>query len=196
MSRIVLVNGAPPSPPTSGKVAIYCDTDLMIKQKDQNGVVRVLGAQTAKMPAPIPTSGTGETMIFNFQVPANSVAVGDMFWISCHGISSSTGTLIFKVKAGAGGTISDTAIWTALTSAAQVANQRAGFDGLFVVRSVGAGGTVQCECLGYAQAALLPTVVGAVTTPTVNTTGIWYIDIVCTCSVGTWTCQEAIISKQ
>jgi hypothetical protein len=89
------------------------------------------------------------------------------------------------------GSTDDTTAWVSLTSAAQVANQRGGFDGLLVVRSLT---TVQCECLGFAQAALLPTVVAAVGTTTIATTADWYITISCTCSVGTFTAQEAVVA--
>lgn len=155
-------------------------------QASAGGVDVCLGATAA-------TSGTGETLIHKALIPANSCKVGDTFRISVHGISSSTGTLIFRVKAGANGTTADTQAWISLTSAGQAANQRAGFDGLLVVRSIGGSGTVQCECLGYAQAALLPTVVAGVGTVTINTTANWYIDIVCTYSSGTWTAQSAAI---
>jgi hypothetical protein len=45
------------------------------------------------------------------------------------------------------------------------------------------------------MAALLPTLVAAATTPTVNTTATRNIDITCTTTVGTWTCQQATIVK-
>lgn len=151
---------------------------------------------SAKLSTTAATSGSTETLIFKSAIAANSVAVGDTFEITVFGISSSTGTLIFRVRVGANGTTSDTQAWVSITSAAQVANQRSGFNGLLVVRSIGSSGTIQCECVGYAQAANLPTVVAAVTTPTVNTTATWNIDITCTCSSGTWTAQSALISKR
>jgi hypothetical protein len=42
---------------------------------------------------------------------------------------------------------------------------------------------------------VLPTLVAVAATPTMNTTVGNYIDICCTCSTGTWTCQEAIVMK-
>lgn len=148
----------------------------------------------ATLPAPAPTSGTSETLILKAAVPANSVQVGSTFAVECQGISSSTGTVTFKVRAGANGTTSDNTAWTSITSAAQVANQRAGFRALLVVRSIGAGGSIECEGIGYAQAALLPAVVAAVVTAAVATSAIWYIDITCTCSSGTWTAQQAVVN--
>lgn len=145
------------------------------------------------MPAQVATSGATETLILAAKVQSNSVKVGDTFAIECQGISSSTGTLIFKVRVGANGTTSDNTAWTSITSAAQVANQRAGFRALLTVRSIGSGGTIECEGLGYAQAALLPTIVAAVATAAVATTATWNIDITCTCSTGTWTAQQAVV---
>jgi len=151
-------------------------------------------SMSTRLGAPVATVGVAETLIMNYRVPLNSVQVGSTFCIACHGISSSTGTLIFRVRVGALGTVAgDAQCWISITSAAQVANQRAGFTGLLTVRALGAPGNIQCECLGYAQAALLPTVVGAVAVTNATTTALWYIDISCTCSVGTWTCQEATI---
>ena len=152
---------------------------------------QVAGSTAYTMPATVATSGTGDTLIFSAKIPANSIKIGDTFSIETHGISSSTGTLIFRVHAGANGSVADTTAWVALTSAAQAANQRAGFRGLLTVRSLT---TVQCEALGYAQAALLPTVISAVATTTITSTAAWFITISCTCSVGTWTAQEASIT--
>ena len=148
----------------------------------------------ATLPAPVATSGATETLILKAAIQANSVKVGDTFEVMCQGISSSTGTLSFKVRAGANGTIADNLAWTSITSAAQVANQRSGFWAMLVVRSIGAGGTIECEGLGNAHAALLPSVVAPVATAAVATTAPWYIDIACTCSVGTWTAQQAVVS--
>jgi len=139
------------------------------------------------------TVGTGNTALLSVAVPANFAITGQAFRVSLIGTSSSTGTLIFHAHAGANGTTADTQIWQSITSAAQVANQRAGFDGLLTVRASGSSGTVQCEAFGFAQAALLPTLVAAVTTPTVNTTNGWFITLSATCSTGTFTAQQAVI---
>lgn len=151
---------------------------------------------SSTLSAPASTSGTRETVILTASIPAGSVSVGDTFEMYAFGISSSTGTVTFRVRAGANGTTSDSQVWIGTTSAAQVANRRSGLSGLLVVRSIGASGTVQCECLSFAHTALLPTVASAVTTPTVNTTNNWVISITCTCSSGTWTAQSAYISKK
>lgn len=159
----------------------------------------LLKGPIASLAAPQATVSTTNTAILVARIPANSVQVNDYIRLECHGISSLTGTVIFNVRVGAtgtaaGGVPADGAAWTAITSAAQLANQRAGFSAMLVVRSIGASGTVQCEGVGYAQAAVLPTFVAAVTTPTAVTTAVWFITIACTCSTGTWTAQEATIT--
>jgi hypothetical protein len=139
------------------------------------------------------TSGTGNTALLVARVPANAVAAGQVFRYKLLGVSSSTGTLIFRVHAGVNGSVADAQVWQSITSAAQVANQRAGFEGLLTVRAAGAAGSAQAEALGFAQAALLPTLVAAVTTPTVNTAGAWFITLAVTCSIGSFTAQQAVV---
>ncbi len=56
--------------------------------------------------------------------------------------------------------------------------------------------TVQCVGLGYAQAALLPTVVAALATTAAVTTAAWFITISCTASIGAYTAEEAVIAAQ
>lgn len=139
------------------------------------------------------TGAAADTALLVARVPPNAAVVGQVLRFKLFGISSSTGTLIFRVHAGAAGSIADTTVWQSITSAAQVANQRAGFEGLITVRAAGGAGTVQCEALGYAQALLLPTLVAAVTTPAVNTAGAWFITLSATCSTGTFTAQQAVV---
>lgn len=154
---------------------------------------QMTGSGPITIPAQVATSGTGETLILAAKLSANSVKIGDTFEIETHGISSSTGTLIFKIRVGAVGTVAGDGqiAWTSITSAAQVANQRAGFKALLTIRSLT---TVQSEGVGYAQAAVLPSVVAAVATATIASNAIWFIDITCTCSIGTWTAQEATVT--
>lgn len=163
-----------------------------LKNIDANLGHRIKGAIGTRGTTSV-TSGTGDTALLTVTVPINSVAVGSTFRVKLIGLSSSTGTLIFRVHAGAAATVSDATVWQSITSAAQVQNQRAGFDGLLTVRSVGGSGTVACEALGYAQAANLPTLVATATTPTVVTTANWFITLSATCSSGTFTALVAEI---
>jgi hypothetical protein len=139
------------------------------------------------------TSGTGDTAILASRIPANSVKAGDTFEVECHGISSSTGTVIWRIHIGPSGVVGDATAWVSITSAAQVANQRTGFKGLVKVISIGAPGSALAEAVGYAQAAVLPTVVAAQANVTPTTTADWFITISCTCSSGTVTAYAAIV---
>lgn len=139
------------------------------------------------------SSGISSTALLSVRVPARAASVGQVFRMHVQGNSSSTGTLTFRVYAGASGNTSDAQVWVSTTSAAQVANQRGGFDGTLTVRNAGTGGSVQCECLGFAGTALLPTAIAAVTTPTINTTSAWFITLAVTTTVGTFTAQQAVV---
>jgi hypothetical protein len=137
--------------------------------------------------APVATSGTGETILFSAKIPGGIAAILDALRLFLAGVSSSTGTLAFKVRVGPAGTLSDPVAWTLTTSAAQVANAHAGFDGCLNIRSNG----VIIDGSGFAGAVVLPTVIGApvVVTPTI--TAAWFVTITCACSVGTFTAQVA-----
>jgi hypothetical protein len=144
------------------------------------------------LPTTAATSGTGETKLFNVQIPAGYAVVGSTFRVTVTGNSSSTGTLIFRIRVGALGTVSDNQAWICTTSAAQVANARAGFDALVTVRSTIAA---IADGVAYAAALQLPTVVGAPATAAIDVASAWYIDVDCTCSVGTFTAQVGTIEE-
>jgi hypothetical protein len=142
------------------------------------------------------TNGTGETLLKNLQVAAGSAAVGDTYHIRMEGVSSSTGTLTFRVRVGALGTVAgDTQAWISTTSVAQVANARAGIDLLLTVRAIGASGSVDVDGAAHAGAVVLPTLIGAAATAAIVSTAAWFIDVSATCSVGTFTAQVLAISK-
>ena len=146
----------------------------------------------ANLDAPVVTSGTTEKVLLQLQIPANSAVVGSTYRAWIIGNSSSTGTLIFKVRCGNLGTISDTIDWTAVTSVAQVANARAGFDVLITIRSAT---TIKAEGVGYAGAVQLPTTIAAPTTPAIAISGVWYINLTVICSSGTFTAQVGNIEE-
>jgi hypothetical protein len=142
--------------------------------------------------APVVTSGTTEKVLLQLQIPAARAVVGSTFRAWVMGNSSSTGTLIFKVRCGAGGVITDAIGWTAVTSAAQAANARAGFDVLITVRSAT---TLYTDGVGYAGAVQLPTYVAAPATSVIAISGIWYINLTVICSSGTFTAQVGSIEE-
>jgi hypothetical protein len=142
------------------------------------------------------TSGTGETLLKNVQVAAGSAAVGDTYRIRMTGVSSSTGTLIFRVRVGALGTVAgDAQAWISTTSVAQAANTHAGIDLTLTVRAIGASGSAIADGNAHAGAVMLPTLIGAAATAAIVTTAAWFIDVSCTCSVGTFTAQVLAINK-
>lgn len=146
----------------------------------------------ANLAAPVVTSGTTEKVLFQMVIPPAWAVVGSTFRAWIIGNSSSTGTLIFKVRCGAGGTITDTIDWTAVTSAAQVANARAGFEVLITVRSAT---TIAVHGVGYAGAIQLPTVIAVPATPAITISGTWWINLTVICSSGTFTAQVATIEE-
>jgi hypothetical protein len=145
--------------------------------------------------APVNAATLGAlTALLTVRVPAKAANAGQVFRFRAHGLSNSTGMVAFRVLVGATGTTSDAVAWTSITSAAQAANQRAGFDGMLTVRTSGATGTVQAEAQGFAHTALLPTTVAAVTTPTVNTTTPWFITLAVTVTtLGSYTAHQAVV---
>lgn len=149
----------------------------------------------AVLNAPVASVAATEKLLLAAKVEPFITDVGCTYRIKVIGISSSTGTLIFRVRVGTNGSIADTEAWISLTSAAQAANQRAGFEAMLTVRSIGPTGTIQCEGQGFAEAAILPTVVGAVATQTIDTEAEWFIDITVISSVGTFTAQHAVVER-
>jgi hypothetical protein len=108
--------------------------------------------------------------------------------------------MTFKVRVGTANTLAASAqAWISIASIAQAANERQGFTAYLTVRSIGAGGTIQCEGVAYAHtaaAATIPlnTVVAAVTTPTVVTTADWFIVPTAICgTAGTWVAQQCMV---
>lgn len=152
-----------------------------------------VGVLSGNLASTAATVGTSNTALLTVDIPANVTEVGQSFRLSLFGTSSASGTVTFRVHAGSNGSTSDTQVWQSITSVNQANNQRAGFDGLLTVRAIGTGGTVQCEGLGFAHTAVLPTVVNAATAPTVNTTNIWSITLAVACSNGIFTAQQAVV---
>jgi hypothetical protein len=142
------------------------------------------------------TVSTTETLLKNLQVAAGSAAMGDTYLIRMAGVSSSTGTLTFRVRVGALGTVAgDAQAWISTTSVAQVANAHAGLDLVLTVRAIGASGSVMVDGNAHAGAVMLPTLIGAAATAAIVSTAAWFIDVSAACSVGTFTAQILAIDK-
>lgn len=151
------------------------------------------GGEGATISAAVTSVNTTEFLLLAYRIPANSVKIGDTFRIKMFGLSNGAGTLIFKIKAGANGTIADNQACINVATAAQVANQRASIDGMLVVRSIGAGGTVVAEFVGMANAINISPTVAASATAAVVTTAAWFIDLTVTVSASTFTALTAYI---
>jgi hypothetical protein len=146
----------------------------------------------ANLAAPVVTSGTTEKILLQLAIPANRAVSGSGFLMWIIGNSSSTGTLIFKVRAGAGGVITDAIAWTAITSAAQAANKRAGFDALATVQNATA---LYTDGIAYAGTLQLETVIAAAANSVIAISGIWYISLTVICSSGTFTGRVGSIEE-
>jgi len=139
------------------------------------------------------TSSTTDTQLFNARVPANAVSVGKTYRVTVWGQSSSTGTLTFKIHAGAAGTISDATVFTDTTSAAQAANAWAMFEAVVQIVTIGSSGTVGAAGDTVATSALLGETTAAETLATVNTNAAWFIGVSCACSLGTYTVKYGVV---
>lgn len=142
--------------------------------------------------APVVSSGTTEKVLLSLLIPAARAGTGSTFRCMMTGNSSSTGTLIFKIRSGASGTITDAIDWTAVTSVAQVANARAGFDCLVTIRSAT---TIAADGVGYAGAVQLPTVIAVPATPAIVISNPWYINLTVICSSGVFTAQVGSVEE-
>lgn len=139
------------------------------------------------------TSGTAETFLFTVKIPANAVLVGQTFRITALGQSSSTGTLIFRARAGAAGTTADTETFLSITSAAQVANSYATLDLVAQVVALGATSTLVVNGVAIATALVLNETTAAEVITSTPTTAAWFITVTATCSVGTLTVRQAAV---
>lgn len=142
------------------------------------------------------TSGTGEILLMNARIPADAVLAGQTLRFSVYGQTDAAGTLIFRVRAGAVGTVAGdtTVIDLQDTTVAQAANSWQKYEGLIRVVSTGGSGTVGAT--GWVTAGTFVTGKGAVAEAlaTVNMTNPWFIDISCACgTAGVFTVRYGVI---
>lgn len=142
------------------------------------------------------TSGTAETLLFNARVPPRSVLAGQVLRFTVWGQTSDVGTLIFRVRAGAAGTVAGdtTVISLQATTAVQAANAWQCFSGLVRVVTTGGSGTVGAEGEVLASGLVTSQAAAAETLATVNTDNAWFIDLTCACAVaGTFTVRNGVV---
>lgn len=137
------------------------------------------------------TSGTGETFLATFRVPANSVAVGDVLNLTAVLQSSSTGTLAARIRAGTAGTVAgDTLVNVVGTSAAGTANSFVVLDAYVYIIALGPTGTVYAVISGQSTAAAFNSAAAAEAPGNVPTTGNWFITFSAAASAGTYTVRS------
>ena len=135
----------------------------------------------------------------------NSVSVGQTFRFFCYGqTSGTTGTLIFRVRAGAAGTVAgDTAVIVLMnTTVAQTpANDWQKFEGYVTVTALGPTATVAGAGWVVAKITTVGMAAAAETIGNVPTTAPWFIDVTCAMAVaGTFTVRhggiEALVNAR
>ena len=143
------------------------------------------------------TSGTGETFLMTFRIPANSVSVGQVFRLTVFSMTSGAGAVTWAVKLGTAGTVAGDTTNCAVVQAIQAANVRQTLLAYVTVVALGASNTLVAN--GHAMGGTTSTGVwigetlAAEVIASVATTGAWFITLTCTCSVGTCTVQQAIL---
>lgn len=146
----------------------------------QTGAVTVNAAR-ARIGPPVLANATTttETVVARWTIPANFLVAGDSIRVLVMHQSAGTGTLIYRARIGAAGTIADGLIATLTTSAAQVANAqgRADFTVYFpnLTTATGSGFAIQ-------QAAALGTVTGAGANVTISNAAAVQLSITVQCS--------------
>jgi hypothetical protein len=171
----------------SGTVAT---TDLRVVG---DNVGHIITGSIGNINAAVSIGGLTEGVLLAARVPAKAVNVGQVFRFRMLG-NATGGTVAFRVRIGTAGGTGDAQAWVSVTSASLSANNRAGFEGLLTIRSVGTGGTAQCEALGFGNTALLPTTTAAVATAAINTTVAWFITMTVTTSLaGGFVAQQAVV---
>lgn len=139
------------------------------------------------------TTGTGETFIATYRVPANSVTPGQMFQLTALVQISTTGTLAARIRCGATGAIAtDTAVNIAATSpASTTTNQWHTINAYVYVTALGATGTVYAVPTGQTAAVSYnPPNAVAEAPGNVNTTAPWFITFSLTASAGVATVRQ------
>lgn len=155
------------------------------------------GAMSSQGATPLSVPVTTETLVLSARIPANAVAVGQVFRIQVIGVMSGSNAVTYRCRAGAAGTTGDTLAWTAVASAVGTANGRHGCTIYVTIRSIGAGGTLQAEGMQYSESAAAvawqSTVVAVAATAVIATNAAWFLDVTLSQTVGTSLIQQAVI---
>lgn len=124
-----------------------------------------------------------ETVVASWTVPANYLTLGKLIKLAAALQSGGTGTMIFRIRCGTTGTITDALIAQFSTSAALVVNRLMNVDVNVFVTSVGATGSIYSLGEITVGTATLNRPDAATASVTVNTTVANVLTITAQCSV-------------
>lgn len=168
-------------------------TDLKVIVDNLGHLIQGIVASQGGTALSIPI--TTETLVLAGRIPANAVAIGQVFRLRAIVVTSAANVITWRVRVGANGTTADAGVpWTAVGGTG-VANGRQSIDVLLAVRSAT---TVEAEGLaqsGTAAATITfaqPTL-GAAATATIASTAAWFMDITLSQTLGSCLVQQAVI---
>lgn len=169
--------------------------DLKIVEENLGHILKGAIASQGGTPLSIPV--TTETLVLAGRIPANAVAVGQVFRLRAIVVTSAANVITWRVRVGANGTVADAGVpWTAVGGTG-VANGRQSIDVLLTVRSAT---TVNAEGLAQSGTAA-PTItfaqptLGVATTTAIVSTAAWFMDITLSQTLGSCLVQQAVIES-
>lgn len=137
------------------------------------------------------TSGTAETFLATYRVPANAVSIGQIFELTALLQSSSTGTFTPRIRVGTAGTIADALVNISGVSAAGTANSWVALKAYVYVISLGGTASVYSALEGQTTAAAFTSATAIAEAPgNVVVTAPWFITFAGTASVAGYTVRS------
>jgi len=144
------------------------------------------------------TSGTTETFLMTFRIPARAAQSGQTLRLKAFSVTSAAGVPTWGVKAGAAGTVAGDTTNLALVQAAQAANVRQVVEAYIQVINTSGTNNVIINGLAMggttAAGVWVNETVAAEATLSVNVNAVWFITLTCACgTTGTLTIQQAAL---
>jgi hypothetical protein len=192
---IKLRQQAAPANPAAGLVLAYAKADGRMYCRDSAGTEYDL--TTSGLAATLANATTvAETVIATYNLPANFLVAGSVLDLRVAGQVSSTGTLIFKIRCGTAGLITDALVATFATSAAGVANAWARMQAEATCLTAGTSGTVQASGLASLANGVVGVATAAFASATVNTTVAQKLTVTVTQSaIQTFTTRLGVLER-
>lgn len=147
-------------------------------------LTKITDQQLLKIPPPLLTNPTttSETIVVRWQVPANFLSVGMSMLARASYYSAGTGTVLWRLRIGASGTISDTIAATLSLSAAQAINSRGNVN-FNIYTPLTNVNTITASGFAVMGSAVLFHSATAIVNPTIVPTSPIFISITATVSV-------------